>query len=167
LFRTLEIAQPIPFVGTIARIGLKLQALAWRWRPELTEKLSNFLPIGGSCVFVQFVIMFWCKQWGVEENRANILSTEIAVFMSFQLNRAITWRERIPPRRKPWSIPIHFVIYNVLLPMPWIMVLGFGGLSALGWPWWLSWCITQLVVVAVNFIVSDRLSFGRVVRMLY
>lgn len=168
LFRVLVSAQLLPFVGFFARTGLWLQAQAWRWRPELTEKLSDFLPIGGACMIAQLAIMFWCRKWGVEENRANILSTEIAVYMSFQLNRAITWKDRIPPIRRWWTTAAHFAIYNALLPMPWIMILGFGGLNALiGWPWWITWLVTQLVVVTVNFVGADRLSFGHVVRRLY
>lgn len=87
--------------------------------------------------------------------------------MSFMLNRAVTWRDRIPTTRALWSTPVHFVIYNAVLPMPWIMILGFGGLIALGWPWWVSWAVTQLLVCVVNFLVSDRLSFGHIVQKLY
>jgi len=168
LFRVLHGVVPLPFLGIIAHMGLRLQAAAWRWRPEITEKLSNFLPIGSSCIFVQLVIMVWIRRWGVEENRANILSTEVAVYMSFMLNRAITWKDRVRPSNKWWVTPIHFVIYNAFLPMPWIMILGFGGLHALlGWPWWIAWLVTQFVVVTVNFVVSDKLSFGRLARALY
>lgn len=161
LFRALVLAEPRPMLGTIARCGIRMQQWCWQKKPELTERLSNFLPIGGSCILVQFVIFTMTRIWGVELTRANILSTEVAVFMSFVLNRQITWKDRLPPTSRWWHVVFQFIAFNVLLPMPWIMILGYGSLvQHLGLPWLLTWALAQIIVVAVNFAIGDRIIFG-------
>lgn len=159
----LRYGQSVPIIGFLASWALWLQERIWRRYPEITIRLSNFLPIGGFCSLVQVMLLAGLKLKGVETVTAMVIAVFAGTFINYVLNRAITWRDRFETmtRKQRWVsfVPLYFVFVLVTF-MNLVKVIGVPILEHLGSPALVALIGFEIVGAILNFIGADKITFG-------
>jgi putative flippase GtrA len=160
----------VPVVGRAAVLLDCVYLYLWSLRPELVQKLSNFLPIGLFCTVTQASLLFTLKHEGVSTAIATVAAITASIFINYLANQRITWRDRfyLLSRRQYmlWFVPLFF-IFIVFTPTIYLKTIGIVALERrYSVPILLSWPVFELVGVAANFIGADKISFGAVIRCL-
>lgn len=154
----------IPILGIPARLMLYIQELLWRKKPKLTERLSNFLPIGGVSTVIQAVTLFVLVTNGMTILPATIIAVQASVFFNFTANRLITWNERFVlfTRRQSigWFLPL-FIVFDLTTPSVLLKIVGLTSLEHfLGIPLLLLWILLEGIGTVLNYLGADHISFG-------
>jgi putative flippase GtrA len=162
--------EPVPLLGLLATAMLRVQQQCWRYHPDLVERVSDFLPIGGVCTLFQACLLFLLKQEGASTIAATTVAVELSIVLSFILNKRITWKDRFQgfsPRTLFLWTPLVFLTFNALNPAVYTLIVGLNTLEkGLGIPFFFAWSISQLGTITVSFLGIDRVAFGLIPRLL-
>jgi len=154
----------------IAQFIILLQEKIWRRWPNLTLKLSDFIPIGGVTNILQGTLFILLLSIEVEVFVAISISVLLSALFNFVANRKFTWRhEFISLTRKHnalWFIPL-FIIFCVFTPT---VPLKIAGISSFDFFYHISpeisWFIFSGIGLIANFFGAELISFGIITRII-
>lgn len=158
-----------PFEG-LARFGILLLEKSWRRWPDLTLKLSDFVPIGGVTNILQGVIFLLLLFGGSGVFTATFVSVLLSALFNFVANRLVTWRhEFVGLSRKQnalWFTPL-FLAFYVSTPTVIMKNVGINSFDFFfGLHPFVAWVIFSGVGLFANFLGADLISFGVITRII-
>lgn len=153
----------VPIVSILASWGLLLQERIWRRYPEITVRLSNFLPIGGFCSLLQVLFLASLEMKGVDTLIATAIAVFFGTFTNYVLNRAITWRDRFNTMTKmeKWVsfLPL-YLVFALTTFMNLVKIVGVPVLEHIGLPATVALVMLEIIGAIANFIGADKITFG-------
>lgn len=166
-FLTLFLSTPLE---RIARFCLLLLEKSWRRWPNLTLKLSDFIPIGGVTNILQGIIFLLLLFGGSGVFAATFVSVLLSALFNFVSNRFVTWRHEFVglSRRQNalWFTPL-FVAFYISTPTVILKNVGINSFDFFfGLHPFVAWIIFSGVGLFANFFGADLISFGVITRII-